>query len=115
MSREVAELTGVLATVFTLLVFARNDGRREGRLGALESDVSRRLQEFGLTLERINLTLNANAVAQTEWTRWRGRTEERLEVMSSEVDRTRDRIHDDLVPKIQEALATAQHAVAGAR
>lgn len=78
MMPDILVALGGLATFASLMVFARNDGKREGKMEALKETVTRRLDEFGRTLEKVNDTLDRNASEINELGRWRAATDVKL-------------------------------------
>lgn len=70
---------GLAGTIVTLLVFARNDGKREGRISALQENVAQRLESFDRTLDRINGSIDRQSETLTELAQWRGGVDARVD------------------------------------
>ncbi len=104
-------LLGGLATFVSLLVFARNDGKREGKMAALGTDVARRLDDFSQTLSRVNVALDDSQQFRLLDAAWKAEHDGRLERAESDIIRTRDHYHNDVAPKIQRALGLEDRVI----
>lgn len=120
--QTLAALVGALGTFVTLLIFARNDGKRAGELQSIKDDVAEKMGTYNATLttglteiraefRRFNDHIDATAIHREEHAEWKGEIHGRVERTEKRVGE-QERAHEELRKRVHD-VGTSQQKLVG--